>query len=209
MSGVIVFIGDSITDCERRTDPLGLGGGYVDVVAGTLRERGDDSTVVNTGISGDRIEHLRQRWQEDALDHRPSVLTIFVGVNDTLVAFHEGRPTPPDVFERHYTDVLERAVAAGVPNLIVVEPFFVGAGDGASQWGGGPAFAREDLDTKRPAVRALAERYGAAFVPLQAAVSAAERERGSAVVAPDGVHPSPFGHRLIARLWLEAYDALG
>ncbi len=208
MSGVIVFTGDSITDAERRTDPLGLGGGYVDFVAGALRERGDDSTVVNTGISGDRIEHLQQRWQEDALDHRPSVLSVLVGVNDTLIAFYEGRPTPPEVFEQRYTDVLERTVAAGVPHLIVAEPFVLDAGGSGCQWSEGAAFAREDLDSKRPIVAKLAERYGATFLPLQDAVNAAAKERGPTVVAPDNVHPSPFGHRLLARLWLEAYDQL-
>ncbi|MGH3378883.1 MAG: SGNH/GDSL hydrolase family protein [Actinoallomurus sp.] len=208
MSDVIVFIGDSITDCERRTDPLGLGGGYVDVIADTLRERGDDSTVVNTGVSGDRIEHLQQRWQTDALDHRPSVLSIFIGVNDTLIAFYEGRSTPPDRFERSYTDILERTAEVEAPKLIIVEPFVLDTGDPAAQWSEGAAFAREDLDTKRPIVRDLAERHGATFLPLQAALSAAAKERGPAAVAGDGVHPSALGHRLIARLWLEAYDAL-
>jgi acyl-CoA thioesterase I len=33
MGATIVFIGDSITDCDRRTDPLGLGSGYVDIDA--------------------------------------------------------------------------------------------------------------------------------------------------------------------------------
>ena len=63
----IVFIGDSITDCDRRTDPLGLGGGSVELVASALRGRGDDTPIVNTGVSGDRVEHLKQRWQADAL----------------------------------------------------------------------------------------------------------------------------------------------
>ena len=88
MPGPIVFIGDSITDCDRRTDPLGLGGGYVDLVTGLLRDRGDDSVVINSGVSGDRIEHLGLRWQADALDHAPAVLSIHIGVNDTLVAFY-------------------------------------------------------------------------------------------------------------------------
>jgi len=57
-------------------------------------------------------------------------------------------------------------------------------------------------------VRALALRYGAQFVPLQEAVDQAVAERGPTVVAPDGVHPSPFGHLLIARLWLDAYQAV-
>ncbi|GAA5193437.1 SGNH/GDSL hydrolase family protein [Rugosimonospora acidiphila] len=207
-SGTVVFIGDSITDCDRRSDPIGLGGGYVDIVASTLRERGDAPTVVNTGIAGDRVEHLQQRWQADALDHRPAVLSVFVGVNDTLVAFFRGRPTPPEVFERRYADLLDRAATARVPRLIVVDPFFLGSEDDGVRWREGGEFARGDLDAKRAIVRRLAERHGAAFVPLQEAMSRAARERGRAVVAPDGVHPSAYGHRLIARLWLAAYDGL-
>jgi acyl-CoA thioesterase I len=202
----IVFTGDSITDCDRRSDPLGLGGGYVDIVASELRERGDDAAIVNTGVSGDRIGQLRERWQRDALDHRPDLLSIYIGVNDTLFTFFEGRPTPPEVFERCYVDLLNRAVAAGIRKLIIVEPFFLDAEGSDAQWREGSAFAREDLATKLPIVRDLARRHGAHLVPLHDAVTEAAAERGPTVVAPDGVHPSAFGHRLIARLWLDAYD---
>jgi lysophospholipase L1-like esterase len=206
MAGTIVFIGDSITDSRRRTDARGLGGGYVNFVATTLRERGDDAAVVNTGISGDGVAELRERWQRDALDHRPTVLSVYIGVNDTLAAFFRGYATPVEVFERDYTDILERAVAAGVPRLIVVEPFYLDNSDEWAHWREGNAFARSDLDRKRSVVRALADRFGAAFVALQDAVDQAAKERGPAVVAPDGVHPSAFGASLITRLWLAAYD---
>ena len=83
MSGTILFVGDSITDGERRTDPRGLGGGYVDIVATVLRERGDPARVVNAGVNGDRVEHLQRRWQEGVLDHAPSVLSVYIGVKDT------------------------------------------------------------------------------------------------------------------------------
>ena len=205
MPGPIVFVGDSITDCDRRTDPLGLGGGYVDLVTGALRDRGDDTAVINSGISGDRVAHLQQRWQADVLDHAPAVLSIHVGVNDTLVAFFQGRPTPPDLFEQRYRDVLDRTATAGITRLIILEPFFIGSTTD-SHWVEGNDVARADLDSKRPVVRDLATRYGAVFVPLQEAMDAAAAERGPAVVAPDGVHPSATGHLLIARLWLDAYD---
>lgn len=208
MGETILFIGDSITDCARQADRRGLGGGYVDLVATRLRDRGDDAEVRNTGIAGNRVAHLQERWRVDALDHAPSVLSVYIGVNDTLVAFWEGRPTPPELFEERYTDVLEQAVAAGVPRIVLVEPFYVDTEMAAAPWARGNAFVREDLDRKRPIVRALADRFGAAFVPLQAPVDAAVEERGPAVLAPDGVHPSALGHRLIADRWLDAYDAL-
>ena len=56
-------------------------------------------------------------------------------------------------------------------------------------------------------VRALADRYDAAFVPLQSLVDTLAAQRGATMVAADGVHPTPLGHRLIADAWLAAFDA--
>lgn len=205
---VIVFAGDSITDSDRRTDRLGLGYGYVNLVAAELRARDQHSTVVNAGIAGDRVEHLQGRWQADVLDHRPSALSIYIGVNDTLAAFFAGRPTPPEVFAERYTDLLDRAVGTGVSRLVLVEPFFVDTAIPSIRWGEGAAFIHEDLAPRRAVVRTLADRYDAAFVPLQALVDTLAAQRGATMVAADGVHPTPLGHRLIADAWLAAFDAL-
>jgi acyl-CoA thioesterase-1 len=206
--GIIVFAGDSITDCDRRTDPLGLGYGYVDMAATALAARGDQSTVVNTGIAGNRVEHLVQRWQTDVLDHAPEVLSVYIGVNDTLASFFLGRPTLLSVFEEQYTDILDRARAAGVRRMVLVEPFFVASELPSIRWGEGHLFIHEDLGPKRAAVRSLADRYHAAFVPLQSLVDDLVARRGPTMVAADGVHPTPLGHRLIADAWLAAYDSL-
>jgi len=206
--GVIVFTGDSITDCDRRADPLGLGYGYVDMVATSLAARGDQSTVVNTGVAGNRLEHLVQRWQADVLDHAPDALSVYIGVNDTLASFFVGRPTPAALFEERYTDILDRARAAGVRRLVLVEPFFVASELPSIRWGEGYGFIHEDLAPKQAVVRSLADRYHAAFVPLQSLVDGLQAKRGPTMVAADGVHPTPLGHRLIADAWLSAYDSL-
>ncbi len=208
MTGTIVFIGDSITDSDRRTDRLGLGYGYVDMVARTFAGRGHAATVVNAGIAGNRIAHLQQRWQTDVLDYRPDALSVYIGVNDTLAAFFEGRPTPPSVFEDRYTDILDRTVAAGVTRLVLVEPFFVDTVLASVRWGEGHEFIHDDLAPKQAIVRSLATRYGAGFVPLQSLVDTAAAQRGPTMVAADGVHPTPLGCRLIADAWLEVWDSL-
>src|SRR5215218_10083025 len=208
MTERLVFIGDSITDAEHMSDRRRLGHGYVDVLSDAFAAQGADVEIVNNGISGNRVAHLRERWQTDVLDLRPDLLTVYIGVNDTLTTFFQGRPTLPTDFERDFDDILTRAVAAGIPRMIVIDPFFVSDAPWAGSWKDSSEFVRTDLDTKRPAVRALADRHGATFMPLQDHVTAAVAERGGAIVAPDGVHPSSFGHRLIARLWLETYDAL-
>jgi lysophospholipase L1-like esterase len=175
------------------------------MVARALRERGEASTVVNAGAAGDRVAHLQQRWRPDVLDHHPTVLSVHIGINDTLAAFFDGMPTPDDVFAQRYTDILDRTVAAGVATLVLVEPFFVDTDIPSVRWGDGHAFIRTDLAGKQAAVRDLATRYGAAFVPLQSVVDAASAERGPTMVAADGVHPTPLGAALIAEAWLAAY----
>jgi acyl-CoA thioesterase-1 len=208
MTERIVFIGDSITDAERMSDRRRLGHGYVDIIFDAFAARSADVEIVNNGIAGNRVAHLRERWETDALDLRPDLLTVFIGGNDTIATFYQGTPTPVADFERDLDNILTRAVAAGIPRIIVIDPFFVSDAPWAGNWKDGSEFVRADLDTKRPVVRALADRHGAAFIPLQDHVTAAIAERGGAIVAPDGLHPSAFGHRLIARLWLATYDAL-
>jgi len=46
----------------------------------------------------------------------------------------------------------------------------------------------------------------ATLVPLHDRMTAAAARLGIPAVAPDGVHPSPAGHRMIADAWLEAYE---
>ena len=201
---VIVCTGDSITDSDHRLDRRGLGYGYVDLVARALGER---ATVVNAGIAGNRVAHLQARWQTDVLDHRPTVLSVYIGINDTLASFFEGRPTPVRVFEQHYADLLDRALGAGVGRLILVEPFFVDTELPSVRWGEGAQYIHEDLAPKQAVVRDLAARYGAGLVPLQSIMDSAGADRGPTMVAADGVHPTPLGAALIADAWLAAFDA--
>ena len=65
----IVFIGDSITDAGRRTDPLANGTGYFNLVRSFLLARYPeyDLNIVNRGIGGDTVRHLKQRWESDVL----------------------------------------------------------------------------------------------------------------------------------------------
>ena len=197
MTRPIVFIGDSITDAGRRDDPDGLGLGYVRLIADRLHERGDSRAVVNTGISGNRIDDLRLRWEADALAHNPSTLSVYVGINDTWRRYDRKDPTSAGHFESAYRGILEEARARLTPRLILVEPFVVPVTEEQTTW-------HEDLDAKREVVASLATEFGAAFVPLHVIMSIAAKDEGPAAIAADGVHPTPLGHELIAEAWLAA-----
>lgn len=198
MNDLLLFIGDSITDAGRLDDPDGLGRGWVRMVADALRADGDETPIVNTGIGGDRAIDLRRRWQADALAHAPSVLTIYVGINDTWRRYDAGDHTTDAAFEADYRELLDRTSAALLATrVILVEPFLTPVTEAQRSW-------HADLDGKRRVVRALAAETGATLVPLHDILTAAAARYGDEAIAADGVHPSPLGARLIAEAWLAA-----
>jgi acyl-CoA thioesterase-1 len=190
---LLLFIGDSVTDCGRRDDaPDYLGDGYVRRIA----ERLPDRRVVNAGISGNRVIDLRDRWQIDVIEQNPDILSVYVGINDTWRRYDENDPTSAAAFEADYRDILEQTIPLA-PRLVLVEPFVLPVTEEQEHW-------HEDLDEKRAAVARLATEFGAAFVPLQALLAVAAEKHGAKTLAEDGVHPTELGHRLIADAWLDA-----
>jgi acyl-CoA thioesterase I len=191
VTGPILFIGDSITDCGRREDePDYLGDGFVRLIADKLPQR----RVINVGISGNRVVDLRDRWLIDVVEQQPDILTVYVGINDTWRRYDENDPTPAASFEDDYRACLERV--GGASSVILVEPFVVPVSEDQERW-------HEDLDEKRAVVARLAAEFSTGFVPLQALFSAAAEDNGATALAQDGVHPTPLGHLLIADAWLE------
>jgi lysophospholipase L1-like esterase len=195
----LLFTGDSITDSGRRdaaTAPLGTG--YVRMLADELATTGD-RTIINTGIGGNRAVDLESRWQFDVLDHRPDVLTVMIGINDTWRRYDANNPTSAETFEQHYRDILTRSRAKLTGQIVLFEPFLVEVTDAQRSW-------RDDLNPKIDVVRALAAEFDTELIPTDALMTAAAEELGAAAVAGDGVHPTDAGHRLLADAWLERVE---
>jgi acyl-CoA thioesterase-1 len=203
MVSPILFIGDSITDAGRHQDPEHLGFGFVRMAAAELATQGDARPVINAGVGGDRTVDLRARWETDALDPAPELLTVYVGINDTWRRYDDDDPTSADDFAATYWTLLDDAQERLSPRMILVEPFVMPVTSEQQRWGA------EDLDAKRRVVADLAAQFGAAFVPLQSLLmDAAEQNGGAAAIAADGVHPTELGATLIAGAWLNAAASL-
>ncbi len=200
----VLFQGDSITDCGRdRNDPASLGMGYVMMAAGWVGALYPDRDIrfLNRGISGNRVRDLEARWEQDTVELRPDWLTVLIGINDTWRRYDSNSPTSREEFEASYRRILQRAVDANIPNIVLMEPFVLPYPDDRCAW-------REDLDPKIDAVRCLAREFGAQLVPLDGLFASVAAVRDPAFWAGDGVHPTPAGHALIAQAWLKAVGAL-
>lgn len=201
---VVLFQGDSITDCGRnRDDHWSLGCGYPLLTAGMFGAAHPEKNVtfLNRGISGDRVKDLTARWKQDCLALEPTVLSVYIGINDTWRRYDSNDPTSVESYEEGYRKLLDQALAVSNPKLVIVEPFVLPHPADREAW-------REDLDPKIAAVRRIARDYNAAYVALDGLFAQASTKAPCEFWAGDGVHPSPAGHVLIAKAWLEAVGAL-
>ncbi len=192
-NSIILFQGDSITECGRnREDPDSLGDGYVNMITEALSDRYPKSNLkfLNRGISGDKIRDLQFRWDTDCINVKPDILSILIGVNDTLI-------TPAEQFEEGYRMLLMESTRVLNPKIILCEPFLL-LGDNNAY--------RDDLDPKIKIVHELSDEFGTLLLPLDKIFRDSCSLHPPEYWAPDGVHPTPAGHALIAKSWIEYVD---
>ena len=204
---VILFQGDSITDCGRDravADPNradGFGTGYPLLIAARLLSEHPDAglSIFNRGVSGNMVPDLAARWEADCLALRPDVLGILIGVNDFWRTVDSGYHGTVADYEREYDALLARTREA-LPRarLIVLEPFALRSAGGAVTDAWFPEF-----DQRRAAAARVAHRAGATFVPLHGMFDQLVRRASAAYWSADGVHPTIAGHGAIAREWLK------
>lgn len=197
-SDLILFIGDSITDCRRDkqiADTLGMG--YVGMIAGHMGLRYPELNLrfLNRGINGNRTCDLIARWDEDCIDLQPDWVSILVGVNNTWRRYDSNDSTPDDRFEAECRILLGRVKNETTAGIILCSPFLLHTDESVVRM-------REDLDPKIEILKTLAGEFDAVWIDFDAAFVAAQQRHIPSYWAEDGVHPSIAGHALMAETWL-------
>lgn len=214
MSKVILFQGDSITDCVRvRENENYRGSGYATMVSGALGAKAPyQYTFYNRGISGNRVVDLYARIRKDMINLKPDYISVLVGVNDVWheVSYQNG--VDAEKFELVYNLLVEE-LKRDLPGvkIMLLEPFVLPGSatcnteENPTRW----EYFRKETALRGEATRRVAQKQNVLFVPLQELFDKAN------VDAPndqywlvDGVHPSAAGHELIKTAWLEAFEQL-
>ncbi len=202
----VLFQGDSITDTGRSyLVRESLGEGYPAHVAKLLRARLPEYNLqfLNKGVSGNRISDLKRRFHRDCLGLHPfpSIVSIFIGINDTWRIFDMGLPSPIERYEEIYRELLDRIKEkSSFTRFILLSPFVLEDSEDKQEW-------REDVDARRMAVARVAQDYNAKLVNVQQLFDDAMKDTGNGPLyyTVDGVHPTPEGHALIAENWIKAF----
>ena len=199
----IVFAGDSITDCGRLSDQKPLGSGYVMIASELIRARYPERNIKfhNAGISGNTVQNLRDRWEDDVLYFKPDWITIKIGINDLARTLYQTpEATPPDVFEIAYRDILTRSQNSGA-KICLIDPFYLSLDTHeGSERKRILDFLPEYLDV----VHKLAAEFETLHVPTHELFLRQLQNRPAEELCPEPVHPYASGHIVIAHGVLQA-----
>jgi acyl-CoA thioesterase I len=167
---LVVFLGDSLTSGWNIDE----GEAYPALVEGMLRDDGYAVRVQNAGVSGDTAAGGSRRlaW---VLRQKPDVVVVALGGNDGL----RGLELAP--MEASLREILTGVRASGAKALLVgmkIPPNM------------GADYARrfEEIYTR------LAREHGVPLVPFLLEGVAGRPD----LLFPDGIHPKPEGHRIMA-----------
>lgn len=227
---VVLFSGDSITDGNRGKSMDCnhiMGHGYQYIIAGRLAldNAAEMPKFINKGYSGATMGELFEKWQEDVIDNKPTVLSILAGVNDAHFGYLRGLSVEKAV--EQYKSNLSKAVELtkkelGEIKIIICEPFYFPLSEeiflnrriphpeceepmlhyGFEKDAGHVSYRIEATEKIRLAVKEAAEKYGCIFVPLESRFKEEAARSRVEYFIWDGTHPSVAGHMLIAEQWL-------
>jgi lysophospholipase L1-like esterase len=196
----IIFLGDSITQ--------GGGGksGYITLVRDALEKHHKDLgiEVVNAGISGNKVPDLEKRLMKDVLDKKPTIVVIYIGINDVWHGEKDpANGTPKDKFEAGLKDIIKQ-IQDGGAKVILCTPSVIGEKK--------PGTNKLDakLDEYAGVSRSVAKEMKVplcdlrkAFQEYETANNKDDKEKG--VLTGDGVHLNEAGNKLVAEAILKMF----
>ncbi|MGW0906724.1 SGNH/GDSL hydrolase family protein [Streptomyces sp. NPDC002853] len=180
-------MGDSLT--AGVGDPVGEGQGlrgWAALLAGGIVAGGGEARFHNLAVSGAQTSDVLGRQLPAALELRPDLASVIVGVNDTLRCTFDIRAVATRLDE-----IYGACARQGIPLLTACLP------DPGAMLGLPSALARPLARRQRAVnavVHALSERYSAVHLHLADDAWVADRTLWSA----DRLHPGERGHRLVA-----------
>ncbi len=204
---VFLFQGDSITEGGRWINSSDqnhiMGQDYAFIISSHLGVDFPKSgfSFYNRGISGNTVFDLQKRWKTDSLDIKPDILSVLIGINDTFAVITN--PTQAETmeqFEAAYRDILTQSKQSNPRTLFVLGiPFVYPVGPRKVKW----ELWRDETAKRAAVVRKLAAEFNAIVVDYPAMFAKVMKTTPVDYWIWDGIHPTIFGHELMAREWVK------
>jgi lysophospholipase L1-like esterase len=187
---------------------------YATRVEIALQSIGSSLSVSNSGVPSNTTVQARKRLQEEVLRHKPRIVVMQFGINDSAVDVWKKPPmTEPRVslsaFIDNYRAMITEAQQQGAKVIVMTTnplrwtsklrelygkpPYQADAEDG---------FESLNLTRYNDALRTLATELKVPLVDVHTAYPAFAEKHKTTIDAmlTDGMHPGDLGHQLVAEL---------
>jgi lysophospholipase L1-like esterase len=215
--GGIFMFGDSTTAPRGGVKKV-----YSVRVQDALQSTGSTLAVYNAGVPGNTTRDARKRFEHDVLRHKPKLIVMQFGINDSAVDVWKTPPaTAPRVPLPEYLENLRAMVTAAqqqdarvilmttnplrwnpkIKELYGKPPYDPNAEDG---------FDSPHLAAYNEALRKLATELKVSLVDVRAAYPACAAGHHLPVdgLLLDGMHPNDLGHQLVSELLIPSIRGL-
>lgn len=212
MSKTILFMGNSITDCNRdREDIMSLGNGYAAFTAGSLAAKyPGEYSFINRGIAGNRVCDLVSRMNSDIIAHQPDYMSIQTGANDVSQDYMADK-LRSERYEKLYSLLVEESLSE-LPELkiMIFTPFIVPHAQLEKTYEKISCFSVKSLCEAMSeyveATERVAEKFDLPCVNLQKVFDEELKNAPAEYWSRDGYHPTAMGHGIIAREWQKMFE---
>jgi len=207
----IVLFGDSTTALRAKTTTYG------ELLKQTFQEKNIPIEVINAGVPGNTTAMAIERFQNDVLNHNPSLVVIQFGINDSAVDVWKDPPEEKPrveltVYLTNMESIIDR-IRNQNGEVILICPQRMSWSKKTRELYAKPPYVFDDeegfnviLDTYVAGLRELAVRKNVRFIDMNAAYSKYPSDSGkpySELLHQDGMHPNDKGHKLVFDLLIE------
>ncbi len=188
-NSLILFQGDSVTDCYRDRENINsLGNSYVKKVNEYLNQF--NIKCINKAIAGNKVNDLLFRYDNDFKNINPDYIFLLIGVNDTWHNYPNQKNTI--IFEQEYDLLLSKIKKDLNIPVIILEPFIVGFNEEITQM-------KSDLYQKIESIKKLAKKYNYFYISFEKEFSQVLTTDNYLEYTIEGIHPLEKGYEIISQ----------
>ena len=202
----IVAFGDSTTAQRSNIDQV-----YAHRLRQLLAAENIQAEVINAGVGGNTTMLALQRFHEQVLAHRPDIVIIQFGLNDSVIEVHQGATeprTPRAQYEKNIEFFVRALLTQGARVILMTANPVLWTDDFRKIYGK-PPYNQADrwgmnlLNAKyAQSVRDIARAHSLPLIDVYQLYLDYDQVPGqqAADLLPDGLHPNDEGHRMVAEL---------
>lgn len=198
----LLFLGDSITDCNHCFDPENLGFGYVRMISNELNknENPHKFQLINKGNDGFTVRSVLRLWKSTAPMISPDFITILIGINDLAVIKNTGITEAAALaeFRQRYEELITEVQRNHDCPILLMEPFIFPHPAQYITW-------KSSLLKMNKIIHGISSSKHVDFLPLWSELLKAADIHGYHDITTDGIHLTETGHQILMEKWMEMY----